>query len=86
MVFREDMTVANKKPPQHETDARILREKTARLRELRLARDGANGGAAPIAKRPALKSKPRPEPGKRPAQGVSLSQWLSSQDKEGRRN
>ena len=84
--MREDMTVTDKTPQQHETDARLLREKIARLRELRLARDGGNstGGSASAGKQSAVGSKPRKAQGRTKA--VPLSQWLSTQDKEGRRN
>jgi hypothetical protein len=63
-----------------------MREKTARLRQLRLARDGGNsaGGSASAGKRPAVTSKSGKAQGKTKA--VPLSQWLSTQDKEGRRN
>jgi hypothetical protein len=79
---------APKTVPQHEIDAQKLREKTARLRELRLAQEAANNtaGARPAAKRAA---QPRPK-GQRDAdakaKGVSLSQWLAAQQNQGRRN
>jgi hypothetical protein len=64
-----------KATPQHEVDAQALREKTARLRELRLAHQPATGAAG---KRTAVK--------KKPGKGLPLSEWLSAQEKEGRRN
>jgi hypothetical protein len=65
--------------PQHEVDAQALREKTARLRELRLAHQPANKTATGAAgKRTAVK--------KKPGKGLPLSEWLSAQEKEGRRN
>ena len=68
---------------QHEIDARLVREKTARLRALRLAQGGANPSPTGTAsKRSTVKKKsgtstekPRP-----------LSEWLDAQDKEGRNN
>jgi hypothetical protein len=71
--------------PQHEVDARLLREKTARLRELRLAREAANPAASAAAgKRTAVKAKKTPAASaKKP---VPLSDWLTAQQKEGRRN
>ncbi len=71
--------------PQHEADARALREKTARLRELRLAQEAANKtatGAATVGRNAAIKKKPR----KSGEKAVPLSDWLSTQQKEGRRN
>ena len=76
--------------PQHEIDAQALREKVARLRELRLAHEAANG--PPVRKVPAVK--PRKSSGgggngsggKTKARSVSLSDWLDTQAREGRRN
>jgi hypothetical protein len=71
--------------PQHEIDAQVTREKMARLRALRLAQEAANGGVVkPVtrSKRPARKT----ASGKSPEKGKSLSDWLSTQEKEGRRN
>jgi hypothetical protein len=70
--------------PQHEIDAQITREKTARLRALRLAQEAANGTTVKSAargKRAAGKAS-----GKSPEKGKSLSDWLSMQEKGGRRN
>jgi len=70
--------------PQHETDAQLLREKTARLRALRLAQEAANGataGAASTSGRTVAKkksAKPREK-------GPSLSDWLATQQNQGRR-
>lgn len=76
-------------PPQHEIEARALREKSARLRELRLAHEAANG--PPVRKVPT--AKPRKSSGgggsgggKTKARSVSLADWLNTQDREGRRN
>jgi hypothetical protein len=89
----EDDKPGNGKPagpravPQHEIDAQNLREKSARLRELRLAQEAVNG--PPVRKVPP--AKPRKSSsgvgsGKSTAQSVSLADWLSSQEREGRRN
>jgi len=64
---------------QHEVDARLLREKTARLRALRLAQQPA-GTAAPNG--PAAIRK---KAGKPREKAPSLSDWLATQQKEGRR-
>jgi hypothetical protein len=69
---------------QHEADAQLLREKTARLRELRLAQeaaDAAAGGVAAANGNTATKKKA----GKLRAKAPSLSDWLATQQKEGRR-
>lgn len=64
--------------PQHEVDARLLREKTARLRELRLAREATAAAAAgPVAG--------KKKPGKPREKTRSLSDWLVTQQNEGRR-
>ena len=75
---------------QIELDAQALREKTARLRELRLAHEAARG--------PDLKARPsapirtsRPPAAKKgkaskPAAKGSLSDWLDSQKDQGRRS
>jgi len=71
---------------RHEAEARILREKTARLRALRLAHEAANGpatsAAAPSTGRTAIKKKTGKTSGKTP----SLSEWLASQQNQGRRS
>ena len=71
--------------PQHEIDAQITREKMARLRALRLAQEAANGTTVKPAtgsKRTARKT----ASGKSPGKTKSLSDWLTTQEKEGRRN
>ena len=65
---------------QLEMDAQRIREKTARLRELRLAQEAANGGAAAHA--PAAKKKNARQSGEN---GASLSDWLDAQHDQGRR-
>ena len=64
---------------QYEAEARALREKTARLRELRLAREAA-APAAPVAGKKA----PAKKPGKKAGKAELLSAWLADQKKEGR--
>jgi hypothetical protein len=71
---------------QLEMDAQLIREKTARLRELRLAKEAANGGAAvraPVrSSTPAAKKKKARKSGEK---GPSLSDWLDTQQNQGRR-
>jgi hypothetical protein len=70
--------------PQHEADAQLLSEKTARLRELRLAHEAANAGAGSFAVaggQKSIKKKSRKAGEKAP----SLSDWLATQQNEGRR-
>jgi hypothetical protein len=67
---------------QHEADAQLLREKTARLRELRLAREAADAaGAVATSKSTAVKKKS----GKQREKAQSLSDWLAAQQNQGRR-
>jgi hypothetical protein len=70
--------------PQHELDAQVMREKIARLRELRLAQEAVTGKTAsgPPVRRVATKKAPR----KADQKSVPLSEWLATQQKEGRRN
>jgi len=70
--------------PQHELDAQAMREKIARLRELRLAQEAATGKTAsgPPVRRAATKKAPP----KADQKSVPLSEWLATQQKEGRRN
>ena len=70
--------------PQHEIDAQILREKSARLRELRLAQQASGQGVtATPSKRSATKKTSGKSNNKK---SVPLSDWLNTQQKEGRRN
>ena len=71
--------------PQHEIDAQALREKTARLRELRLAQGGNGNSVTSSAggKRPASKGTASK---KGSGKARPLSEWLSTQEKEGRRS
>lgn len=79
---------------QYEADARAVREKTARLRELRLKHEAANQpapaapktGKSTAGKRAAGKSAAvKKKPGKSAKKGGDLSEWLTAQQKEGRR-
>jgi hypothetical protein len=75
---------------QIELDAQALREKTARLRELRLAHEAAKGAdvkgssSAPgrVNRPPAAKK----GKARKPAAKGSLSDWLDSQKDQGRRS
>jgi hypothetical protein len=67
---------------QYEAEGRALREKTARLRELRLAREAAEGKNAPAAKKaPAKKAAGKAVKKK----AVPLSDFLDGQQKSGHR-
>lgn len=83
-LFKEKREKAGTKAmSQLEIDAQLMREKTARLRELRLAQEAANGAARPAPSRssgPAAKKS-----GKSGEKGPSLSDWLDTQQKQGRR-
>lgn len=72
--------VSNNVMPQHEADAQILREKTARLRELRLAQGASAASPALASRRNSKKSR---KPGEKNA---SLSDWLATQQDQGRRS
>ncbi len=91
----ERKSAGGKTVPQHEIDAQLLREKSARLRELRLKQEAAGGGVEKRSVRPARKSgatgKEAGKGGgkgadKEGGSGVSLSEWLNSQERQGRRN
>ena len=58
----------------YEVEAKALREKTVRLRELRLASEAAAGTPAAVAKRR-----------KSVAKSETLSEWLTAQKSQGRR-
>jgi hypothetical protein len=82
--FKEKREKAGTKAmSQLEIDAQLMREKTARLRELRLAQEAANGAAgATPARAPAAKKKKARKSGEK---GPSLSDWLDTQQNQGRR-
>jgi len=63
---------------EYEAEAAAVRAKTARLRELRLARDAAEQAAAPVAKAPAKKGAKK----SKRATGA-LSDWLKDQQDGG---
>lgn len=65
---------------QYEAEARAVREKTARLRELRLAREAAAAASPVSGKKTPVKKKARKKGGK----AELLSAWLNDQQKEGR--
>jgi hypothetical protein len=68
---------------QYDAEIRAVREKTARLRELRLAHEAANKsstGAPGSGKRTAVKKKAR----KKGEKSEALSEWLANQKSEGR--
>jgi hypothetical protein len=78
---------------QLEADAQALHEKTARLRELRLAHEAANPTARPAPPtRPAAARKPaKSGGGKSGKSGASkdrgsLADWLTTQEDQGRRS
>jgi hypothetical protein len=85
-LFKEKREKAGTKAmSQLEIDAHLMREKTARLRELRLAQEAANGAARPAPARsagPAAKKKKARKSGEK---GPSLSDWLDTQQNQGRR-
>jgi hypothetical protein len=85
-LFKEKREKAGTKAmSQLEIDAQLMREKTARLRELRLAREAANGATRSPPTRssgPAVKKK---KSGKSGEKGPSLSDWLDTQQNQGRR-
>jgi hypothetical protein len=68
---------------QHEADAQLLREKTARLRALRLAHEAANAAVPAAASAPAATKK---KAGKTRQKAGSLSDWLATQQSQGRRS
>jgi hypothetical protein len=76
--------VGIKAVPQHELDAEAVREKTERLKALRLAHEASNTAARPAAagRHTSVKKKPR----KSGEKALNLSEWLATQQKEGRRN
>jgi hypothetical protein len=72
------------KPPSPEAEAQAVRDKTARLRALRLARDAEIAANAPPP--PPKRAAPKKKSAKSGEKGPSLSDWLSAQQTEGRRN
>jgi hypothetical protein len=74
------------KPPSQEAEAQAVRDKTARLRALRLARDAEIAANSPPEPATAKRAAPKKKSAKSEAKGPSLSDWLSSQQTQGRRN
>jgi hypothetical protein len=81
-----------KQQSQLELDAQALHEKTARLRELRLAHEAANPAQPASPSRPAAARKSAKsgtsragKSGKSKDRG-SLADWLATQDDQGRRS
>jgi hypothetical protein len=72
---------AKKAMSDYESEAAAVRAKTARLKALRLARDAAAPPKAPAA--PKAKSAGKNK--KKAASSSTLSEWLDSEKKEGRR-
>ena len=71
----------NKVMSRLEAEAEVSREKTARLKAIRLAHEAANGAASTGVGTKRTAEKVRKSGGK----AVSLSEWLINQEKEGRR-
>jgi hypothetical protein len=79
---------------QLEQDAQALHDKTARLRELRLAHEAANPTAKPAPQpRPGAARKPAKsggaksgKSGKSAKDRGSLADWLTTQENQGRRS
>ena len=70
---------------EYEAAGRAEREKTARLRALRLAKEAADKNEAGPAVNPAVKKKVI-KSGRKNAEKSSLSQWLADEQKAGRRS
>jgi hypothetical protein len=72
---------------QLEQDAQSLHDKTARLRELRLAHEAANPAArpAPQSRPAAARKSAKSKSGKAKDRG-SLADWLTTQEDQGRRS
>lgn len=70
---------------QLEMDAQVMREKTARLRALRLAKEAANGGVASAPVRSHASAAKKSKARRSNEKGPSLSDWLDAQQNQGRR-
>ncbi len=66
---------------QYEAEVRAAREKTARLRELRLAREAADKTSTGTNSIPTAVKKKRRKKGQ---ESEALSEWLANQRKDGR--
>ena len=80
------LSIGGKTLPQHEIDAQATREKMARLRALRLAQEATNPPPPKPARAKRSSSSSKTSTGKSGDKSVSLSDWLQTQQKEGRRN
>ncbi len=85
--FKEKREKAgSKQMSQIEIDAQQMREKMARLRELRLAHEAANPSAKPAPrKQSAVRASSKKKLAKSSAQAQSLADWLDAQQNQGRR-
>jgi hypothetical protein len=70
---------------QYEADGQAIRERTAQLRSLRLAKEAAEL-ASGVKKKNAVARKDKKEPGTSRAKPVPLSEWLTAQQGAGRRS
>jgi hypothetical protein len=68
----------------YEADAQALREKSARLKALRLAKEAADLGSGLVKTSPAPRGKKKPPESK--AKPQPLSEWLKSQQGSGHRS
>jgi hypothetical protein len=75
---------AAKARAQYEAEAQAIREKTARLRSLRLAKEAAESVTG--VKKNAVSRKDKKGPGTHKAKPVPLSEWLTAQRGAGRRS
>jgi len=75
---------AAKARAQYEAEGQAIRERTARLRSLRLAKEAAESATGVKKNAVARKSKKEPAAGK--AKPVPLSEWLTAQRGAGRRS
>ena len=66
--------------------AQAVRDKTARLRALRLARDAEIAANNPPEAATPKRAAPKKKSAKSGEKGPSLSDWLSTQQTQGRRN
>jgi hypothetical protein len=70
----------------YEADAQAVRDKTARLKALRLAKEAAELGAGVAKKSVAPKGKKKAPESKAKTKGQPLSDWLKGQQGAGRRS
>jgi hypothetical protein len=70
---------------QYQAEGQAIRDRTAQLRSLRLAKEAAEL-ASGVKKKNAATRKDKKEPGTRKAKSVPLSAWLTAQQGAGRRS